>query len=193
MKQLVVACFALFVVTSASADRWYTYEDCRLMPNESNDGDSFHVKTRSNHMIFRLYFVDAGETDRQVPERLTEQAAYWGITEAEVMQVGKQAAAFTAKFLAKGFTAYSKRHDARGASKLPRYFAMIEAGDEYLSEALVRNGLARVYGAPTELPDGTDSRKHWGRLRVAEREAKRMKRGAWGLQKSRLQQFLEKK
>ena len=59
--------------------RWWTYESCRLIPNEAHDGDSFHVQTKSDHYIFRLYFVDCAETDDSFPERVREQAKYWGI------------------------------------------------------------------------------------------------------------------
>jgi endonuclease YncB( thermonuclease family) len=182
----------LMAALPATADRWFTYEECRLLKNDFNDGDSFHVRTKSNHVIFRLYFVDAAETSRQVPERVKEQAAYWDISEAQTLELGKQAVTFAEQFLKKGFTAYSKRHDARGQSKRPRYFAMVKADGAFLSVALVEQGLARVYGAPTELPDGTPSRRHWERLRAAERKARRMKRGAWGMQLSPLQRFLQK-
>jgi hypothetical protein len=42
----------------ACADEWQTIRNCRLIENESNDGDSFHVKADGKEHIFRLYFVD---------------------------------------------------------------------------------------------------------------------------------------
>lgn len=166
---------------AAAAGRWYTYDGCRLLENDFNDGDSFHTVRNSSHYIFRLYFVDAPETDRSIPERVKEQAEYWGITEAQVLKLATEAKRFTQRFLAKGFTTYSKRENARGRSDRERYYAVIKAGGKDLAEALVSAGLVRVYGHDTPLPDGTAAKKHWADLRVAERAAKRAGRGAWGL------------
>lgn len=161
------------------APRWQTYEDCALLENEYNDGDSFHVKTDHWHYVFRLYFVDCPETDRSFPERVEEQAKYWEVDDARALQVGKEAAEFTRKFLRGTFTVMTRKEDARGRGDRPRYFAMIKKGDEYLSEALVSHGLARIYGYDTELPDGLPARKHWARLKVAETRAKQAHLGGW--------------
>jgi len=60
---------ALFRRRSPGADeQWVTYKGCRYLPNAANDGDSFHVRRRrGGKYIFRLYFVDAPETDIQHP------------------------------------------------------------------------------------------------------------------------------
>lgn len=161
--------------------RWYTYEECELIDNRSNDGDSFHVKTKSDHYLFRLYFVDAPETDMSFSERVKEQADYWQITEAETLALGEEARTFTAEFLTGTFTVYSQRHDARGRSDMDRYFGMVEKDGHYLSEELVRRGLARVYGMFTDLPDGKKRWKYLADLRVLEREAKRNGVGGWAV------------
>jgi hypothetical protein len=44
----------------------------------------------------------------------------------------------------------------------------------------VSEGLARIYGTRTPLPDGRDSREYLAHLRELELEAKAVKRGAWG-------------
>lgn len=163
---------------------WHTYERCRVLSNEFADGDSFHVKTRSRHYIFRLYFVDAPETDKRYPERLTLQSAYWGISEEDLILLGKEATAFSSRFLAKGFTGYSRLADAMGNSDRKRYFAMVKVGDQFLCEALVRNGLARVYGRGVTLPDGTAMGTWWKRLRALESKARREGLGGWGIGKT---------
>ena len=48
-----------------------------------------------------------------------------------------------------------------------------------MNELLGENGLARIYGTRTTLPDGRDSRKYLARLAELEAEAKAAKRGAW--------------
>ncbi len=169
----------VIVAPSVTRAGWHHYEDSRLITNDFNDGDSFHVRAGRRHYIFRLYFVDAPETDLSFPERVDAQAAYWNLTPKQTLQLGRRAAAFTRRFLAEPFTVHTQRIDARGRSEQPRYFAMIETREGFLSEALVRNGLARVHGMSTELPDGTPSSRHWSRLRRAEKTARKAHVGGW--------------
>ncbi len=164
-----------------AAKKWRTYENCTLIPHDANDGDSFHVRVNKRHYIFRLYFADTPETDDSLPERVAEQAAYFGLDPKTTIQVGKQAKEFTANFLKNGFTVYSRLQDALGRSDRDRDYAFVVVGDKDLATELVRNGLARVYGTPTDHPDGTPQQNLWWRLKSAEREAKQMRRGAWGM------------
>ena len=181
MTIILAAFVCLFCLSADAQKKWRTYENCRLIDNPSNDGDSFHARAGNKRAyIFRLYFVDAPESDTSVPDRLTDQAAYWGTDEKTVQLFGKEAAKFTEKFLANGFTAHSRLIDAMGRSEKKRNYAIIRAGDKDLGEELVRNGLGRVHGKGTDLPEGTSERLMWGRLRSAEREAKAAKRGVWG-------------
>jgi len=169
----------LFIAPAASIAEWHRYDDCRLLKQDFNDGDSFHVQCGRRHYIFRLYFVDAPETSLSFPDRVHAQAEYWGLSPSQTVKLGQAAATFTRTFLAKPFTVHTKRIDARGRSDRTRYFGMIETEAGFLSEALVRNGLARIYGMSTELPDGKPSSRHWGRLRSSEKAAKREKLGGW--------------
>jgi len=59
---------------------WIVLENCRLIVNPANDGDSFHVSVGEKEYLFRLYLVDAPETDAMTPARLVEQAKYFAIT-----------------------------------------------------------------------------------------------------------------
>jgi endonuclease YncB( thermonuclease family) len=158
-----------------------------MIPNSANDGDSFHVKAgniKSKTYLFRLYFTDTPESESSLPERLQEQAAYFGIADPmDVVKAGKEAAKFTENFLKNGFTVHSRLSDALGRSDMDRDYAMVMAGNLDLGTELVRNGLARVYGSGTDLselePYGKDEDFWWRRLRGAELEAKNAKRGAW--------------
>jgi len=47
-----------------------------------------------------------------------------------------------------------------------------------VNELLVSNGLARIYGTRTPLPDGQDSREYLAHLHELKNEAKAAKRGA---------------
>ena len=180
MKALLALVFIGVMPISSHADKkWRTKENCTLIENESNDGDSFHIRVNKRHYIFRLLWVDTPETEQRFPERVAEQAAYFGITPEQATRVGKDAAKFSANFLKEPFTLYTQFDDAMGASNKDRDYAVIKAGDTYLMEALVSNGLARIFGLQ-ELPeDGPSISSMRLRLKGLEADAKKNKRGAW--------------
>lgn len=76
---------------------WDRLSGCKLLPNRSNDGDSFHVEHEGREYIFRLYFVDCPESSMQVPERVAAQAKDFGVSEEEVLDTGDEATVFTDK------------------------------------------------------------------------------------------------
>jgi endonuclease YncB( thermonuclease family) len=162
------------------AGKWYVYEDCSLEDNPYNDGDSFHVRAGRSEYVFRLYFADAPETDPTLEDRIGEQAEYWGVDAATVLVFGKRAKRFTAEFLRKGFTVYTRKEDAGGRDAMKRSFAVVTAAGGDLAEALVAAGLARAFGAHVDLPDGTGERKFYARLKALERTARRERLGVWG-------------
>jgi endonuclease YncB( thermonuclease family) len=166
----------------AKGRSWSTLDACTLVPNPSNDGDSFHVLHNGKEYIFRLYFVDAPETSRQVPERVQEQAEYWDIRESQVLAAGREAARVSLSLLDKPFTVYTRYEDARGQSELPRHFAFVRtSGGELLSERLAEQGLARAYGLRRSMPDGTPYRTYQKRIESLEATARRKHLGAWRL------------
>ena len=78
-QRLLIFLFSCVAVARAD-EHWVTYKDCRYLPNVANDGDSFHVRAAGREYIFRLYFVDAPETDMRIPDRVAEQAKYFHVT-----------------------------------------------------------------------------------------------------------------
>jgi hypothetical protein len=74
---------------------WIVLNNCHPIANPANDGDSFHVSAGGKEYLFRLYLVDAPETDEMVPRRLVDQAKYFGITVPQAIEVGRAATAFT--------------------------------------------------------------------------------------------------
>jgi DNA uptake protein ComE-like DNA-binding protein len=169
-----------------AGEHWVTYQDCRLIPNPANDGDSFHVRAGRKEFIFRLYFVDTPETDASLPERVAEQAKYFRVSVPQTLQIGAEAERFTRDKLSRPFTVETCQEDARGRSRLPRYFAFVEMGSEDLAETLVRNGLARVSGAPGHPPDRAAPATEKRKLEQLERNAKSQKLGGWGVEAGRL-------
>jgi competence ComEA-like helix-hairpin-helix protein len=176
----------LVCVTASAAEEWRELKNCRLLANQANDADSFHVQASGQEYIFRLYFVDAPETDTSVPERVTEQAQYFGATSEQTLRLGELARTFTREKLARPFTVRTAMQDARGRSELPRYFAFVQAANGDLAELLIANGLARVFGAAAT-PIGLSSpERQWDKLRRLEQRAKAEKVGAWGAAAGRM-------
>ena len=157
-------------------------DGCIYKPKRWNDGDSFHViLPDQKELIFRLYFVDAPEEERVYADRISEQAAYFGISTDAAVEIGREASEFTKQALAKPFTIHTRWRRALGRSTLWRYYAIVITSDgRDLNELLVSAGLARIYETRTPLPDGRDSREYLAHLRELESEAKAAKRGAWG-------------
>lgn len=175
-------CSELASNVCAEARPFEKLEHCILLPNPSNDGDSFHVKWKNKEFIFRLYFVDTPETEARFPERVQAQAKYFGVNSEEAIRLGKIAATFTNNKLApKPFTVYTRWQDAKGESRLPRYYAIIVVEDEQLAELLVANGLARVFGTPANLPTDMTAKAFEAHLRVLESQAKHDHLGGWSL------------
>jgi endonuclease YncB( thermonuclease family) len=187
--RLVVVIVAGILVAAThdfrAADNWVTFESCSLISNPANDGDSFHVLAQGKEYIFRLYFVDAPETDEQVAARVREQARYFKISRRQVLRIGEAARFFTRERLATPFTVRTCFEDAMGQSRLERFYALVTSRDGDLGEQLVGNGLARAYGATAPRTDFFDGRMEWRRLRRLEREAKEQKAGAWSASRSR--------
>jgi endonuclease YncB( thermonuclease family) len=106
---------------------------------------------------------------------------YFGIRADAALEVGNDASEFTKLTLAKPFTIYTRWRRALGRSAIWRYYAIVVTADGHdLNELLVSNGLTRIYGTRTPLPDGRDSRAYLAHLHELETEARAAKRGAWG-------------
>lgn len=189
-KKCLYVGICLFALSGYAEARkkWEVWENCRLIPNAGNDGDSFRVRKRNGRYtyILRLYFVDAPETDETLTSRIAEQADYWGIDTKQILRMGTKATRFTKAFLEDGFTVYTKKEKTKGRSEKSRYYALIKVKDRFLSTALVEAGLARLYGRQVETPAGVPKATTLRlRHKKAERAAKAARRGAWTFSGSR--------
>lgn len=168
---------SLLAQTATQAKPFERFENCILEPDEWTDGDSFRVRLPDGRLeTFRLYFVDTTEA-RAHATRLDEQAAYFGISRESAIELGNEAKQFTARALARPFTIYTRWRPVFGPRR--HYALVVTTGGNDLAELLVRNGLARIYGTRTPLPDGRDSRSYREQLIKAERLAKRDRTGGW--------------
>ena len=165
---------------------WIVLENCRLIENPANDGDSFHASAGEKEYLFRLYMVDAPETDEIKPGRLVEQAKYFAITVPQAIEVGRAAKEFAREKLSEPFTAFTRMSNAMGSSNIERVYAFVQTKDGDLGEQLVRNGLARNHGRKAAPPGLKDSRSEVEKLQQFEDAARQEKIGGWGVNAERL-------
>ena len=179
---MLVAAVVFLIAAAPASMPFQRLDHCVYKPQRWDDGDSFHViLPDQKELIFRVYFVDTPEEERVYVDRIEEQAKYFGISPDTALEVGHAASEFTKRALEKPFTVYTRWRRALGRSNSWRYYAMITTADGHdLNELLVSNGLARIYGTRTPLPDGRDSREYLAHLQELENEAKEAKVGAWG-------------
>ena len=155
MMLLILACCE---AEAADKKERVKLTDCQYVAQDYNDGDSFGVKCGADEYIFRLYFVDAPETNLRYPERIREQSEYFGVTLDETMKAGVKAKEAVRDILQKPFVVWTRWATAQGRSKKPRYYGFIEIDGKGLAELLVSKGLARTKGVKSKLPTGEKSK-----------------------------------
>src|SRR5262245_19021367 len=192
MWLLAIAIVCAAPVDVGARDDWTVLKNCRLIINPANDGDSFHVSVGHNEYIFRLYLVDAPETDALTPGRLVDQAKYFGVTVPQAIEIGLAAREFTRTKISEPFTVFTRMSDAMGRSKLERFYAFVQPKDGDLGEQLVRNGLARNYEFKAVPPGSRNSRLELEKPQQFEDQAKQEKIGGWGVNAGRLNVHAQK-
>lgn len=174
----------LQVISATAADKktWEKFVDCRYVPKEYNDGDSFRVFCGGREFVVRLYYVDAPESRLINGERVREQREYFNVTIDDVLTLGTQATERVRNILGKPFIIHTRWAGAAGRSSAPRYYALVEVDGRSLIEILLADGLARVKGVAVNLPSGEKSTNYLKRLKSLEQKARIEKKGAWGRQ-----------
>ncbi len=186
---LVGIAFALTIscLRADAREPWVEWKNCQLDENDSNDGDSFHIRAGGQEYICRLYFVDAPETDAGFPERVAEQGKYFGITPKQTIELGEVARTFTEETLAKPFTVRTRKQNAMGRSNKPRIYVLVQtANGGDLGEMLVANGMARVHGVAAAPPGKGEAGSEKEKLRQLERSARQLRIGGWGATTGRM-------
>jgi competence protein ComEA len=189
---MVVWSFA--VVAGMAAERELEkLGNCRLVPTEWADGDSFEIETADGkrHTI-RLYGADCFEwhvSDESDARRLRAQRRYFGMTgfggspEQSIMAakaLGEAAAKETVGMLEKPFTVHTSYADAMGDGKHRRIYAFVTtAAGEDLAGHLVKAGLARAFGVYRETPAGQAKADFQATLTDLELQAAKRGAGAW--------------
>lgn len=159
---------------------WTTFDNCQLVPNAANDGDSFHIRSNGTEYLVRLYFVDAPETKGgEMAGRLIEQATYFHVSVPEVIEIGRQAKEFVEQKLSQPFSVQTKKASGLGRSNIERFYGFVQTKDGDLGQLLVANGLARVHGTKVARPGAKNSNEELEQLQQAENRARDAKLGAW--------------
>jgi len=175
---------SLLAVQSYAADKskpkpWQKLEHCRYVERPANDGDSFGVQCGSEKFVLRLYFVDTPEDDLKFNERSREQAEHFGVSLDDTLKAGYRARDMVRSMLSGPFLVLTRKANAQGRSSEPRYYGLVHVGGRYLHEVLLLEGLARVKGVTTTMPDGERSRDYLPKLGAFEQQAHMQRKGAW--------------
>ena len=182
-----IMCSAIWLVALDPGDAegkekdWITLDNCQLIPNKANDGDSFHVRANNTEYLVRLYFVDAPETASVGPARLIEQAEYFGVSVPQVIEIGLDAKKFVDAKLSEPFSVVTRLAGGLGRSKVQRIYGFVRTKEGDLGEQLIANGLARIHGATAAPPGSSTSADERQKLAQLENEAKRRKIGGWSM------------
>lgn len=171
---------AALLAQQKGADTWEVLSGCRLATNGIVDGDSFHARHDARDYIFRLYFVDAPESNNTFADRNKDQAAYFGIATNDIPRAGRLAAQFTREALSSAdFTVITRWQNAMGRSSLARFYAVVLVNGRNLAEELVAHGLVRISGLKANWPGGPRSATFNNTLKNLELAAREKTRGVW--------------
>lgn len=165
------------------------FPKARLIESRANEADTLRIKvsdTEDEH-IFVLYFVDAPDISLNHPQRVQEQARYFGVSSQRVIEEGQRAANYVTQLLKQQpFTVMTRWEEVPGLS---RYYALIlveiSPGKQvYLADLLVQQGFARVAGVTSSLPADSRSINDYAlELQELRRRAQQSKAGIWAASK----------
>ena len=166
------------------ADRFLAFPKAELIESASNEADTFRLRVGGEQHIFVLYFVDALDATLTHPQRVDEQALYFGKTTRETAVAAGRAALDYVRSLLKAhpFTVLTRWERV---PNLDRYYALIlveyEPGKRaYLADLLVKNGYARMGSLTTPLPDDKRTPESYAReLNDYAKYAREHKLGIW--------------
>ncbi|MEX8519432.1 MAG: thermonuclease family protein [Leptothrix sp. (in: b-proteobacteria)] len=173
---------------ATEARNWARLDNCRYIDNASvNDADSFQVRCGTREFVLRLYSVDAPESDAGLAERVSEQASSFGVSEADVLRIGRIASKqVRRRLLGREFIVWTRWADVPGHSRLPRYYGALEVDGGDLGQWLLSQGYARVKGLKIIGPRGGSASDLQRRLHLLELRAQRERRGLWGIGRATL-------
>jgi len=165
------------------------FPKARLIESRTNEADTLRIKvseTEEEH-VFVLYFVDALDASWTHPQRVQEQARYFGVSSQGIVDEGVKAAQYVTQLLKEhAFTVMTRWEEVPDRS---RFYALvmveISPGKQvYLADLLVQRGYARLAGVTTSLPADARSSDQYGQeLQDLRKQAQQKKAGIWAASK----------
>lgn len=162
-----------------------SFPGAEFIESRANEPDAFRVKIGTEEFVFVLYFVDALEASMMHPQRVAEQARWFGKTQNQnIIESGVVAMNYVADLLkSRPFTVLTRWERVPNST---RYYALISVEAEpgkrtYLSDLLMRKGYARVGSVSTFLPpdDHRQMEDYAVELRDLGVKARALKLGIW--------------
>ncbi|MCB1279234.1 hypothetical protein [Prosthecobacter sp.] len=173
----------------AALPEFKIFPKARLIESRANEADTLRIKvsdTEDEH-IFVLYFVDAPDISLTHPQRVQEQARYFGVSSQRVVEEGQRAVQYVTQLLKEHpFTVMTRWEEVPGLS---RFYALIlveiSPGKQvYLADLLVQQGYARVAGVTSSLPADARSISDYAlELQELRKRAQQNKAGIWAASK----------
>jgi endonuclease YncB( thermonuclease family) len=173
----------------AALPEFKIFPKARLIESRANEADTLRIKvsdTDDEH-IFVLYFVDAPDISLTHPQRVQDQARYFGVSSQRVVEEGQRAVHYVTQLLKEHpFTVMTRWEEVPGLS---RFYALIlveiSPGKQvYLADLLVQQGYARVAGVTSSLPADARSISDYAlELQELRKRAQQSKAGIWAASK----------
>lgn len=161
-----------------------------LVETRANEADTLRMKVGDEEHVFVLYFVDALEGSSTHPQRIHDQAKWFGLTEAGhgvIVETGQEALAYVRRLLATCRYTVITRWER--VPNTVRYYALISVEHQpgkppvWLGDLLIGEGYGRVHGLTTPFPAASDGRtipEYLQDLKRLSQDARRRKAGIWG-------------
>lgn len=174
---------------SAALPEFKVFPKARFIESRANEADTLRIKVSDTEeeRVFVLYFVDALDAAWTHPQRVQEQARYFGVSSQRVVDEGVKAVQYVTKLLnERPFTVMTRWEEVPDRS---RYYALIlveiaPGKQAYLADLLVQQGFARVAGVTTTLPaDARSANDYALELQALRKQAQQRKSGIWAASK----------